>query len=151
LQAKQEKQSDIKLTFSNISPAAMILIGVSVQVQTSDAEVIIMGWLQRLFGQQSAPSTAPTATATAPQGPTPPERCGINGEYDQSGLAKRVAKAFDDDAAIDDHGTLWVAQTGTTVVLKGKVHNQEILKKMVTVARTCKGATAVDTSEVQVI
>jgi hypothetical protein len=111
-----------------------------------------MGWLQRLFGQQSAPSTASTATATAPQGgPIPPERCGINGEYDQSGLAKRVAKAFDDDPAIDDHGTLWVAQTGTTVVLKGKVHNQEILKKMVIVAKACKGATAVDTSEVSVV
>jgi osmotically-inducible protein OsmY len=103
-----------------------------------------MGWLDRLFGKQSAPSAASTATATSAPGTIPPERVGINGEYDQSGLAKRVAKAFDDDASIDDHGTLWVAQTGTTVVLKGKVHNQEVLKKMVVIARAVRGATAVD-------
>jgi len=68
-----------------------------------------MGWLDRLFGQHSAPSTASTATATSATGTIPPERIGLNGEYDQSGLAKRVAKAFDDDPGIDDHGTLWVA------------------------------------------
>jgi len=118
-----------------------------------------MGWLQRLFGMekpqnaevnptpQAIPQT-PTATAapTATQ-TTPPERLGLNGEYDQSGLAKRVALAFDQDAELDDVNTLWVAQTGSTVVLKGKVPNQQILDRMISVARTVNGATNVDSSQ----
>ncbi|HLP87342.1 MAG TPA: phospholipid-binding protein [Nostocaceae cyanobacterium] len=118
-----------------------------------------MGWLQRLFGleksenaqvnptPQPVPSTAaaPTATQTIP-----PERLGLNGEYDQSGLAKRVALAYDEDPQLDDINTLWVAQTGSTIVLKGKVPSQDLLKKMVSVARTVNGTTAVDTTEVTV-
>ncbi|WP_460205450.1 BON domain-containing protein [Scytonema sp. NUACC21] len=118
-----------------------------------------MGWLKRLFGlekphnaqvnptpqpaQPAQQASAPSATQTIA-----PERLGLNGEYDQSGLAKRVALAFDQDPQLDDVDTLWVAQTGSTVVLKGKVPNQNILNKMVSVARSVNGATAVDTSQV---
>jgi osmotically-inducible protein OsmY len=118
-----------------------------------------MGWLQRLFGMEKpenaevnpapqavmqAPSTnaAPTATQSIP-----PERVGLSGEYDQSGLAKRVALAFDEDPQLDDVNTLWVAQTGSTVVLKGKVPSQEILNKMISVARSVNGATDVDSNQ----
>ncbi|MCC5663934.1 BON domain-containing protein [Nostoc sp. CHAB 5784] len=118
-----------------------------------------MGWLKRLFGMEKpqnaevnptpqsiaqAPNTnvAPTATQSIP-----PERVGLSGEYDQSGLAKRVALAFDQDPQLDDVNTLWVAQTGSTVVLKGKVPSQEILNKMVSVARSVNGATDVDTNQ----
>ncbi|KAF3888356.1 MULTISPECIES: BON domain-containing protein [Nostocales] len=120
-----------------------------------------MGWLKRLFGmekphnaqvnptpqpaQQATRAATPSATETVP-----PERVGLNGEYDQSGLAKRVALAFDQDNQLDDIDTLWVAQTGSTVVLKGKVPSQDILQKMVSVARSVNGATAVDTSQVSV-
>lgn len=113
-----------------------------------------MGWLDRLFGhkdaqpaaaQQQAPAQAPqTAQATIP-----PERVGLNGEYDQSGLAKRVAKAFD-EADFQDHQTVWIAQTGTTVVLKGKCESQELLNKMVATAKTVKGAGAVETNQVTI-
>jgi len=118
-----------------------------------------MGWLKRLFGMEKpqnaqvnptpqaipqAPSTsvAPTATQSIP-----PERLGLNGEYDQSGLAKRVALAFDQDPELDDVDTLWVAQTGSTVVLKGKVPSQEILNKMTSVARSVNGTIDVDTNQ----
>lgn len=118
-----------------------------------------MGWLKRLFGMEKpqnaevnptpqsiaqAPSTsvAPTATQSIP-----PERLGLSGEYDQSGLAKRVALAFDEDPQLDDVNTLWVAQTGSTVVLKGKVPTQEILNKMISVAKSVNGATDVDTNQ----
>lgn len=118
-----------------------------------------MGWLKRLFGMEKpqnaevnptpqsiaqAPSTsvAPTATQSIP-----PERLGLSGEYDQSGLAKRVALAFDEDPQLDDVNTLWVAQTGSTVVLKGKVPTQEILNKMISVAQSVNGATDVDTNQ----
>jgi len=129
-----------------------------------------MGWLKRLFGMEKpenaevnpnpqAVGQAPTDTqqvaATTQQAPTatqsiPPERLGLNGEYDQSGLAKRVALAFDQDAQLDDVNTLWVAQTGGTVVLKGQVPSQDILNKMVSVARTVNGTNAVDTTQVKV-
>jgi osmotically-inducible protein OsmY len=74
----------------------------------------------------------------------------LNGEYDQSGLAKRVALAFDQDPSVTDIDTLWVAQTSGTVVLKGRVPNQGDLDRMVQIARGVNGATSVDTSQVQV-
>lgn len=124
-----------------------------------------MGWLQRMFGMEKpqdpqqavSGQAAPEAAASAPPdagisaGDTvPPERVGLNGEYDQSGLAKRVALAFDQDGQLDDIDTLWVAQLGTTVVLKGKVPSQDILNKMVEVANGVNGTTAVDTNQVEV-
>ncbi|MEC4819589.1 MAG: BON domain-containing protein [Scytonema sp. PMC 1069.18] len=124
-----------------------------------------MGWLKRLFGmekpqnaqvnptpqlQQQAKQEQPERKAPSKGEEIPPERVGLNGEYDQSGLAKRVALAFDQDSQLDDIDTLWVAQTGSTVVLKGKVPSQDILNKMVSVARSVNGATSVDTSQVTV-
>lgn len=122
-----------------------------------------MGWLKRLFGMEKPPAQAQAAPQTTPQatqapasvgGSTetsiPPERVGLSGEYDDSGMAKRVALAFDQDSSIDDIDTVYIAQTGTTVVLKGKAPSQEILSKMVSVARGVSGAAAVDTSQVTV-
>lgn len=122
-----------------------------------------MGWLDRIFGQEKvdAAPAAPTATPSAPSAaPTqadipapatiPPERVGLNGEYDQSGLAKRVAQAFDRDPNVGDIETLWVAQTGSTVVLKGKAPNAQELQTMVAIARSINGATNVDTSQVTI-
>ncbi len=111
-----------------------------------------MGWLQRLFGLEKPKQQAPTQTAqTTPTGePVPPERVGLNGEYDQSGLAKRVAAAFDDDSQIDDIDTLYVAQTGTTVVLKGSVPSQQILTRIVQVAKGVNGAGSVETDQVKI-
>lgn len=130
-----------------------------------------MGWLQRLFGvkkpqnpqqainatpaPQAASQAAPAQSYSAPAASaatqtTPPERVGLNGEYDQSGLAKRVALAFDEDAQLDDIETLYVAQTGGTVVLKGKVPSQDILNRMVSVARSVNGATGVETDQVTI-
>ncbi len=129
-----------------------------------------MGWLKRIFGQdkpakaqshrsskatttqsKSASRPASTGTPTETTAKTvPPERVGLNGEYDESGLAKRVALAFDEEPQLTDIDTLWIAQTSTTVVLKGKVPSQNDLKKMVEVAREVDGATQVDTKQVEV-
>ncbi len=126
-----------------------------------------MGWLKRLFGlekpdreqnaaaqppvasapQQAAPAQTASSTATAP---IPPERVGLHGEYDQSGLAKRVARAFDEDAEVADIETVFVAQLGSTVVLKGKVPSQAILNKLVSIARNVHGATAVQSDQVRI-
>ena len=125
-----------------------------------------MGWLKRLFGLEKlenqetvdAPAyQAPVAEAQSqqaqPAGSTqtiPPERMGLNGEYDQSGLAKRVAQAFDANPDVADIKTVYVAQLGTTVVLKGTVTDQEIVNKLVTIAKGVKGATGVETNQVTV-
>lgn len=107
-----------------------------------------MGWLQRLFGLEKG--AQPPAAAAAATADIPAERVGLHGEFDQSGLAKRVAAAFDEDPEIDDIHTLYVAQTSGTVVLKGKVPTQAILTKMTSVAKGVSGATGVDSSQVEV-
>lgn len=77
-----------------------------------------MGWLQRLFGQkapQNAEQVATRPVAEFSRHPNsqavPPERVGLNGEYDQSGLAKRVALAFDQHPQLDDLESVYIAQT----------------------------------------
>lgn len=117
-----------------------------------------MGWLQKLFGMGKHPENAQVNPQPAPPSPEsggeaiPPERVGLSGEYDQSGLAKRVALAFDQDSSLAPYSedTVWIAQTGSTVVLKGKVPSQDVLNKMVEVARTVNGASNVETEQVQV-
>lgn len=125
-----------------------------------------MGWLKRLFGMEKPPDAqvnpevaTPEASyeAAAPDAPDAPaaesiapERVGLNGEYDQSGLAKRVALAFDEDSSLADEERLWVAQTSGTVVLKGEVASQATLDQMVSIASGVSGATDVDSSQVTV-
>lgn len=112
-----------------------------------------MGWLKRLFGLEKPQDaqTNPEPTGSAPDGGSiPPERVGLSGEYDQSGLAKRVALAFDEDSELADLDRLWVAQTGGTVVLKGEAPSQQLLNKAVSIARGVSGATGVETDQVTV-
>lgn len=135
-----------------------------------------MGFLKRIFKQDkpagastkagrrpparkaASPKTAatPAAASNAPAAAAAEEeeiplcKIGLTGEFDESGLAKRVTLAFDEDSELDDVETLWVAQLSSKVVLKGKVPSQAILNKMVAVAKDVEGATAVDTSQVEV-
>ncbi len=127
-----------------------------------------MGWLQRIFGMEKpegaqvnpAPAPAPVP-ATVPadagggeapaQNTIPPERIGLNGEYDQSGLAKRVVLAFDQDPRFEAVHRVWVAQLGTTVVLTGEAPSQDILAQMIEVARGVNGATDVKSDEVKIV
>jgi osmotically-inducible protein OsmY len=118
-----------------------------------------MGWLQRMFGQeaeeqaQEFESVAPVFDAPEPSeenAEIPPERLGIDGGYDQSGLAKRVALAFDRDPDTDDIDTIWVAQTSGTVVLKGRVPRLDDLDRLVEIAGNVHGATDVVADEVEV-
>lgn len=124
-----------------------------------------MGWLKRLFGLEKPEDAQvnPTPNAISDNSDNtdssenndvgeqiPLERMGLNGEYDQSGLAKRVALAFDENPEFDDINTLYVAQLGTTVVLKGEAPSQEILDQLVEIARGVSGATDVTSDEVTV-
>jgi BON domain len=105
-----------------------------------------MGFLQRMFGQEKPAE----ASAAAADESIAPERVGLNGEYDESGLAKRVALAFDESSELADENNLWVAQTGGTVVLKGTVSSQDALNSMIEIANSVNGSTSVDSSQVTV-
>jgi osmotically-inducible protein OsmY len=117
-----------------------------------------MGWLSRLFpgskkpdaGAPAASAPAPAAAGTSPAASIPAAKVGLNGEFDESGLAKRVALAFDEADGLDDIETLWVAQLSGKVVLKGKVPTQALLDKAVSVASGVNGAEGVDTGQVTV-
>jgi osmotically-inducible protein OsmY len=113
-----------------------------------------MGFLKKLFGMEkpanASVNPAPAATDPETGGDIAPERLGLSGEYDQSGLAKRVALAFDEDASVTNEERLWVAQTGGSVVLKGEVSSQEVLDKMVEIASGVSGASDVNIDQVTV-
>jgi hypothetical protein len=108
-----------------------------------------MGWLQRLFRLEQPENAQVNPTPQAVQ-VIPPEHLGFSGEYDQRGLAKRVALAFDQDPQLDDVNTLCVAQVGSTVVLKGTVPSQDTLNKIISLAHSVSGAIDVDTTQVAI-
>ncbi|HAO13863.1 MAG TPA: phospholipid-binding protein [Planktothrix sp. UBA8407] len=113
-----------------------------------------MAWFERIFGEitgdtPSKPDNNAVQQAAA-SASLPPERIGIAGEYDESGLAKRVTLAFDEDPELNDIGSLWVSQKGATVVLKGKVPSQGFLEKAVNIAEFQAGTLTVDTSQVNI-
>lgn len=124
-----------------------------------------MGWLSRLFGREEEEKAKKAENKQAvqnalgsdqpaigrSQGLIPPERMGIDGKYDESGLAKRVALAFDEHPQLADLESVWVAQTGNTVVLKGKVEDEETLASLVTTARGIYGTEDVDIQEMSVL
>jgi len=110
-----------------------------------------MGWLNRLFpGSKKHDAGTTAAAAPAPAEGIPAAKVGLNGEFDESGLAKRVALAFDEADGLDDIDTLWVAQLSGKVVLKGKVPTQALLDKAVSIAGGVSGAEGVDSSQVTV-
>ncbi len=119
-----------------------------------------MGFFSRIFGKDKPANAsskikrgiakAASSKSSDKSDDVPDYKIGLDGDFDESGLAKRVALAYDEDSQLDDIDTLWVAQTSGTVVLKGKVPSQDILDKMVKVAKGVDGTDAVDTKQVEV-
>jgi osmotically-inducible protein OsmY len=107
-----------------------------------------MGFLGKLFGkhEEEKAASAPQVSvqSAAAEKSIPPERVGLDGNFDESGLAKRVAKALDDANISDDVG-LWVAQTDSVVVLKYNPDAEAILEQAKQVALAVEGATDVQT------
>ena len=65
-----------------------------------------MGFLGKLFGkseEEKAASAPRVAVKTSAQEQSiSPEKVGLDGKFDESGLAKRVAKALDDSGIADN-------------------------------------------------
>jgi osmotically-inducible protein OsmY len=85
------------------------------------------------------------ATLTSLFKTIPPERVGLDGEYDYYGLAKRVSLAFGQNFNSNEIKNLYVTQRGRVVILKGQVANSATLTKLVNIAKGVSGATDVET------
>lgn len=80
----------------------------------------------------------------------PPERMGLQGEYDHQGLAKRVSLAFRQNFSATEINGLRVTQRGAVVVLRGNISNQRLLIKLVNLAMTIAGTADVEINGVSV-
>jgi len=75
---------------------------------------------------------------------------GTEGEYDPSGLAKRVAIALNDDPEVEDIETLQIIQSGSTIRLKGEITNSLLLDHIVERVSCVDGTKSVDITQVTV-
>lgn len=80
----------------------------------------------------------------------PPERVGLNGEYDHNGLAKRVEQRFRERFARSELKGLGVTQRGRVVVLAGEIPDLALLDPLVRAALEVVGASHVETYGVTV-
>lgn len=74
----------------------------------------------------------------------PPERMGINGEYDHYGLQKRVEAQFKQQFDKADLARLIVSQRGRVVVLQGCVADEAMLHCLVEMAERVDGCIRVE-------
>jgi hypothetical protein len=74
----------------------------------------------------------------------PPERIGLNGEYDHSGLAKRVAVCFRERFTSELVEHLEISQRGCVVILQGTIPSAQVLNALVGVALDVEGAEFVE-------
>jgi hypothetical protein len=81
----------------------------------------------------------------------PPERVGLDGEYDHGGLAKRVGLAFSQSFAPSEIEHLRIIQRGAVVVLLGKVSNRRSLTRMINIALATSGAVDVEINGISVV
>ena len=132
-----------------------------------------MGWLQRLFGQEIPDQVKTTRGSTIQdqemgpgltgqydwnlrekaglhQPPLPPEQLGLEGEFDENGLAKRVALAFDQSSKLQALNTVTLKQDGSTILLEGVVPDHETLAHMIEIASKVDGTKSVDTRRIVV-
>lgn len=82
--------------------------------------------------------------------PTPPEYMGFEGEYDETGLAKRVARQLDEDTHLEDISTLQIIQREAVVCFQGSAPDQMVLNRIMDVAAHVDGVRAVDVSRVAI-
>ena len=75
----------------------------------------------------------------------PPERVGLDGEYDHEGLKKRVEAKFKKYFSADALAQLTVSQRGRVVILHGHVENQSIVERLIELAHGVEGCIRVET------
>lgn len=81
----------------------------------------------------------------------PPERVGVNGEYDYYGLAKRVHVALCQHFGRDAANRLDIHQRGSAIILSGKVTSRAMVERLVHFILNIDGASQVELRYLHVI
>jgi hypothetical protein len=74
----------------------------------------------------------------------PPERIGLDGDYDHHGLAHRVERAFEQRFGPQLTQALKITQRGSVVVIIGDVLPQAVVPQMMDIAMSISGTTDVE-------
>ncbi|MEC4803354.1 MAG: BON domain-containing protein [Jaaginema sp. PMC 1079.18] len=143
--------SFIQIADDNLDFVAAFLDQTTNYYEHTGTQTVARSVIQKAYEEVKLQQPSPTPTA-APQAATasssyPPERIGVDGQFNQSGLAQRVSVALKKDPALSN---IWVAQTGTTVVLKGQVGSQALLDRAIALAQAEPGCTEVQSTLVLV-
>lgn len=105
---------------------------------------------------QSFPTSAQSSdTSSEPDSPLPclsaslfrsfpPERIGLNGEYDYDGLSKRVRQRIVNTLGKEAIANLALSQRGAMVILKGVFYDPTTLYELVNLALQTNGAVGVE-------
>ena len=80
----------------------------------------------------------------------PSERIGLYGEFSLSGIAQRVARAFEQDPLLGDISTIYVAQEDDAIILTGTISDPALLRRMENIALQVMGVEKVYSSQVAV-
>lgn len=82
--------------------------------------------------------------------PLPPERVGLQGEYDYYGLAKRVQARFKERLGRVAAAKVVIKQRGGAIILRGQVDSRDTLEDLVALALATEGTTQVEIYDIQV-
>lgn len=74
----------------------------------------------------------------------PPERVGLQGEYDHYGLAKRVQARFKDRLGRVEAAKVVIKQRGGVILLGGQVDDRDLLDDLITIALCTEGTSHVE-------
>jgi DNA-binding NarL/FixJ family response regulator len=80
----------------------------------------------------------------------PAERVGLYGEFSLSGIAQRVAKAYEQDPKLSKISSIYVAQEDDAIVLFGTIKDSSLLRRMENIAMKVEGVKKVYSSQVAV-
>jgi hypothetical protein len=80
----------------------------------------------------------------------PPERLGLQGEYDHYGLAKRIQARFKQRLGRLAAADLAIKQRGGAIILSGHVANRALLEELIDLALQTEGTTQVEVYDMQV-
>lgn len=80
----------------------------------------------------------------------PAERVGLYGEFSLSGIAQRVAKAYEQDPKLSKISSIYVAQEDDAIVLFGTITDSSLLRRMENIALKVEGVKKVYSSQVAV-
>lgn len=110
---------------------------------------VFSGANQSPHAEQSSDDTVMTLSS-AIFSSIPPERVGLRGEYDHSGLAKRVKLAYEKQFDPAEICNLRISQRGAVVILVGEVSSQRLLARLIGVAMETEGTVSVEINGVSI-